>query len=337
MKKGVTIKDIARKLNMSISTVSKALSNDGSISVLTKDRVNQLAKEWNYIPNEAARHFKLNKSFTIGLIIPNLLDQFYVLAIDGVEAIAEKEKYNVILSQSHEDVCNEEKITNVMIRNRVDGVIVAITKNTVDMQQFEKLISIGIPVVCISREPRNASFNYVSSNNLEGAYKATDFLIKKGHRRIGHIMGPESMKTSQVRLEGYKQALQKNKIAIDPDLIKVVDFTYKSISAAMKEFMKLKAPPTAIFTFKNYITLDAIDFLKRKYPDKLESIEFVGYGNLPLLHYLDHKPIASIEESSYEMGEVAARLLLQMINEENGNYKKIAQHIQIPCKLVVHK
>jgi DNA-binding LacI/PurR family transcriptional regulator len=198
VKKGVTIKDIAKRLNMSISTVSKALSNDPSISVLTKERVNKLAQEWNYVPNESARHFKLNKSFTVGLIIPNLLDQFYVLAINGVEGVAEKENYNVILSQSHEDVGNEEKITNVMIRNRVDGVIVAITKNTVDMLLFQKLISIGIPVVCISREPKGPSFNYVSCNNLEGAYKATDFLIKKGHRRIAHIMGPTSMQTSQV-------------------------------------------------------------------------------------------------------------------------------------------
>ena len=322
---------------MSISTVSKALSNDDSISILTKERVKQLASEWNYIPNEAARNFKLNKSFTIGLIIPDLLDQFYVLAINGVEAMAQKEKYNVILSQSHEDVNNEEKITNVMSRNRVDGVIVAVSKNTVDMLQFENLVSIGIPVVCIAREPKNASFNYVSSNNQEGAFKATDFLIKKGHKRIGHIMGPESMKISQVRLEGYKQALQKNKIEIDPDLIKVVDFTDKSTATAMKELMKLKIPPTAIFTFKNYITLDAIDFLKRKYPDKLEEIEFVGFGNLPLLHYLDHKPIASIEESSYEMGEEAARLLFKMINDQNGINKGVALHIQIPCKLVVHK
>lgn len=132
----------------------------------------------------------MNKSFTVGLIIPNLLDQFYVLAINGVEAIAEKENYNVILSQSHEEVANAEKITNGMIRNRVDGVIVAITKNTVDMLLFQKLISLGIPVVCIAREPKDPSFNYVSSNNQEGACKATDFLIKKGHRWIAHIMGP---------------------------------------------------------------------------------------------------------------------------------------------------
>jgi len=337
MKKGVTIKDIAKKLNMSVSTVSKALNNDASISALTKERVHQLAKEWNYIPNEAARHFKLNKSFTIGVIIPNLLDQFYVLAINGVEAIAEKENYNVILSQSHEEVNNEEKITNVMIRNRVDGVIVAITKNTVDMLLFQKLITMGIPVVCIAREPKDSSFNYVLSNNEEGAFKATCFLIQKGHRRIAHIMGPQSMQTSQVRLQGYKHALIENNIPIDPELIKEVDFSERSTAEAMKELMKSTSPPTAIFAFKTYITLDAIDFLKRVYPDQVDNIDFAGFGNLPLLQYLDHKPIASIEESSYEMGEEAARLLFQIINQQNGKQKQSDQHILIPCKLVVHK
>jgi len=336
MKKGVTIKDIAQKLNMSISTVSKALSKNPSISSITRERVHQLAEEWNYIPNEAARHFKLNKSFTIGLIIPDLLDQFYVLAINGVEGVAEKEKYNVILTQSHEDVLNEEKITNLMIRNRIDGVIVAITKNTMNVQLFQKLVSIGIPVVFIAREPPGDSFNFVSSNNFEGALNATNFLIKKGHRRIAHIMGPNSMQTSQVRFEGYKHALLKNKIPFDSKLIKVVDFTKKSTELAMKELMRSEKPPTAIFTFKNYITLDAIEFLKNKYPAKLDKIDFVGFGNLPLLQYLDHKPIASIEENSYQIGLEAAQLLFGKIHSQDAGDEEISQHLNVPCRLVIH-
>lgn len=336
MKKGVTIKDIAKKLNMSISTVSKALSNDINISAFTKERVQNLAKEWNYIPNESARHFKLNKSFTIGLIIPDLLDQFYVLAINGVEEIAEKEKYNVIVSQSHEEVDKEEKITNLMISNRVDGVIVAITKNTVDMLLFQKLNSIGIPVVCISRKPKDHSFNYVLSNNKEGALKATEFLIKKKHRRIAHIMGPVNMQTCEDRFEGYKIALQKHKIPFDADLVKTVDFTKESTIKAMKLLMKLKSPPTAIFTFKNYITIDAIEFLKTKYPGKLNKVDFVGFGNLPLLQYMDYKPVAVIDENSFEMGTQAAQLLFQIIHEENPESNIRQQHIQTPCKLIVY-
>ena len=336
MKKGVTLKDIARKLNMSISTVSKALSNDASISLPTKERVQKLAREWNYIPNEAARHFQLNKSFTIGLIIPDLLDQFYVIAINGVEKIAEEEKYNVILSQSHEDVDKEEKITNVMIRHRVDGVIVAITKNTVNMTLFKKLISIGIPVVCIARKSADQSFNYVVSDNIEGAKKAVEFLIKKKHRRIAYIMGPANMPTGQERLQGYKLALQKHKISFDADLVKVVDFTKESTAKAITELMELKSPPTAIFTFKNYISIDAIEFLKSKYPLRLNVIDFVGFGNLPLLQHIDHKPIAAIDENSFEMGIKAAQLLFKMIHEENEDVNTTRQNIHIPCKLIVY-
>jgi len=337
MKKGVTLKDIAERLNMSISTVSKALNNGPSISKPTKERVYKKAKEWNYIPNESARNFKLNKSFTIGLIIPDLLDQFYILAINGVEEIAAKENYSIILTQSHENIEKEETIVNVMIKNRIDGIIIAITKNTVDMTLFQKLKSIGIPVVCIAREPQNYSLNYVCINNKEAAFKATNFLIKKGHTRIAHLMGPETLQVSQERLEGYKQALQKQKIPIDQNLIKIVDFTYSETADAIKQLMKLSFPPTGIFTFKNYITLDAIDYLKKRYPDKLDKIDFVSFGNLPLLKYLDHKPLASIDECSYEMGEAAARLLFEMINEEIDSPKEKPKKIEIPCRLVVHK
>ena len=334
MEKGKTLKDIARKLNMSISTVSKSLNNHDSISTLTKQRVQHLAKEWNYVPNESARNFKLNKSFTLGLIIPDLMDQFYVLAINGIEEIATKENYNIILTQSHEDIVKEENIVNIMIRSRVDGVIVAITKNTVDLSFLEKFNLVGIPVICIVREPENHSFNYVSLNNQDGAFKATNFLIKRSHQRIAHIMGPQTLQISRIRFEGYKKALKKNNIPLDMQLVRSVDFTRKDTEKAMLSLMRLKHPPTAIFTFKNDITLDAIGFLKRNYPDKLSTIDFTDFGNLPFFDYLDHKPIASIEEDFYVVGKKAAELLFDIIkNKEVAHPKKI----EIPCKLVVHK
>lgn len=336
MKRGVTIKDIAKKLNMSVSTVSKALNNDVTISVYTSERVKKLAKDLNYIPNEAARHFKLSKTFTIGLIIPDLLDQYYVLAVNGVEDIAEQMDYNVILSQSHEDAQKEEKIVDVMIRNRVDGVIVSVTKNTVDMRPFQKFLSMGIPVVCIGREPKGGMFDYVSSNNVEGALEATQFLISRGHTRIAHIMGPESMRTSQARFEGYKQALIRNNLPFETTLVQEVDLTPASTFQAMQQLMEQPDPPTAIFTFKNYITIQAIDFLKSRYPDKVDIIEFTGFGNLPLLQHLDHRPLASIEESSFEMGSEAARILFDRMKEEDSEEPVTYIKKQFPCKLVVY-
>jgi LacI family transcriptional regulator len=337
MGKGKTLKDIARKLNMSISTVSKALNNDISISALTKERVQQQAREWNYVPNESARNFKLNKSSALGLIIPDLLDPFYVRAINGIEEIASKENYNLILTQSHEDIVKEENVVNIMIRSRVDGVILAITKNTVDMSFLEKFKLVGIPVMCIVREPQNHSCNYVSLNNKHGAFQATRHLIKRGHTRIAHIMGPETLQISRVRFEGYKQALEKYHLPLDNQLVKKVDFSRKDTEKAMSELMRLENPPTAIFTFKNDITLDAIGFLKRKHPAKLDLIDFTGFGILPLFDYLDHKPVASIEENFYEVGKQAAELLFQMIKEEDHSLSNSPQNIEIPCKLVIQK
>ena len=335
-KKGITLKDISKKLNMSISTVSKALNNDITISTFTKERVNKLAKEWGYIPNESARNFKLNKSFIIGLILPDLLDPFFVTAINGVEEIAEKGNYNIIVSQTHEDVEKEENIANVMIKNRVDGLIVAVTKNTVDTAFFEKFKTVGIPVIYIVREPKNHSFNCVSINNKEGGLRATEFLIEKGHSRVAHIKGPDTLQISQLRLEGYKQALEKNRVQLDMNLVKTVDFSKPDTERAMEELLQLKEPPTAIFTFKNYITLDAIVFLKKRYPDKLSKIEFTDFGNLSLFDYLDHKPIASIEENFYEVGKQAAILLLKMINGEDQNERENPKIMEIPCKLIIH-
>jgi DNA-binding LacI/PurR family transcriptional regulator len=336
MKKAVTIKDIAVKLNMSVSTVSKALNNDLSISAPTKERVKKLAADWHYIPNEAARHFKLKKTFTLGLIIPDMLDQFYVLAINGAEKVAAPKKYNVIISQSHEDPENEENIVDLMKRNRVDGLIVAITKDTHDMFPFHTLKNIGIPVVFFARPPKDESFDYVTADNEDGAFKATEYLIKKGHTRIGHLMGPESMAVSQMRLQGYKSALRTSKIEFDSELVKVVDFTEESTFLAMSQFMKMKFPPTAFFSFKSYISLDAIEFLKKNLPEKLNKIDFTGFGNLPLFQYLDHKPVASIEENSYLMGLEAAQLLFRNIDMEESDEKEISHHIKVPGQLVVH-
>ena len=234
-------------------------------------------------------------------------------------------------------ILKEENIVNIMIKNRVDGVIVAITKKTVDTAFLEKLKLVGIPVMCIVREPQNHSFNYVSVNNKEGAFKATDFLIKKGHARVAHIMGPETLQISLTRFEGYKEALQKSNIAFDQKLVKAVDFTKKETERVMKELMKLKNPPTAIFTFKNSITLDAICFLKREYPEKLDLIDFTDFGNPAMFDYLDHKPLASIEEDFYEVGKQAAKLLFRMINKDEEVLEADFGKMEIPSKLIIHK
>ena len=337
MNKRVTLKDIARRLNMSISTVSKALSDDPAISEMTTERVKKLAEEWNYVPNEAARHFKMNRTFTIGLVVPKMLDEFYIMAINGAEETAASENYNVIILQSHEDPDKEKKILELMVRNRIDGLIIAITKKTTDMAPFLKMENMGIPVVFFVRPPVEEIFDYVIVDSERGAFKATEFLIKANHKRIGHLMGPVSLAVSHLRLKGYKKALNKHKIEFDPNLVIEVNFTEESTNAAMAQLMNLKDPPTAIFSFKNYINLDAIEFLKKEYPDKVQKIDFTGFGNLPLFRYLDHKPIASIEENPFQMGKEASSLLIRKINSPEVDSERKTLSVIVPSQLIIHK
>ncbi|WZN45195.1 LacI family DNA-binding transcriptional regulator [Chitinophaga caseinilytica] len=318
-----------------MSTVSKALNNDATISSLTSERVKALARELNYIPNEAARHFKLNRTSTLGLIVPDILDQYYAFAANGVEAAAEERGYHVMLAQSREDEQKEERIIDLMIRNRVDGVVAAISKTRTDMVPYQKLLSIGIPVVCIGREPATPEFDFVSSNNMEGGRLATDFLIRQGHRHIAHLRGPEGMRTGNARYEGYKLALEQHGIPLREELVEVVDFSREHTEAALARMLALEVPPTAVFAFKNYMALDGIAFLKKYHPQLVDVMPFTGFGNLPILDYLDHKPAASIEESSHEMGLEAAMQLFSRIREGEGE-EQSARSIQLPCKLVVH-
>ena len=204
------------------------------------------------------------------------------------------------------------------------------------MTLFEKFRTVGIPVIHIVREPGHDHFRYVSVNNEDGASKATNCLIRNGHKRVAYIMGPKTMPISLARFEGYQKALHKNRIPLDDVLTKEVDFSEKETEKAMIALMQLKSPPTAIFTFKNDITLDAIAFLKKKYPDRLNVIDFTDFGNLPLFKYLDHKPVASVEEDFYEVGRQAAVLLFEAINDKSDSDLTI-KNIKIPCRLIVNR
>jgi len=251
MKKGVTIIDIAKKLNMAPSTVSKALNNHYSISQMTKERVKALAAEWNYVPNEAARHFQQNKSQTLAVVIPNLLDQFFVLIIRGIQKIALENQYNVIISESNDSPLRESKILDDLISKRVDGVIIAIAKNSISLEKLKRLEDVGTPVTLICRPVKDDFFNLVTSDTEDGAIKAIRFLKKKGHKRIGHLMGPKTFETSNLRLQAYKMALQYNKIDYDPSLVKETNFSQKSTEKAIHELLTMKIGPTALLVFKN--------------------------------------------------------------------------------------
>ncbi|RZL98126.1 MAG: LacI family transcriptional regulator, partial [Pedobacter sp.] len=260
--KPATIKEIAKRLNVSVSTVSRALHNHSSIGLRTKMQVQKLAKELNYEPNQAAISFKQGKTHTLGVILPNLGEEFFSTAINGIEDIAMKNNYTVLIGQSHDDVEREKQVVDTMRRHRVDGIIISLSKNTDSYEQFEQLKKYSIPVVFFDRVP-DSEWAYTVSCDLRGSsVQLVDWLVAQGNKRIGFIKGPEKMLPSQERLNGYFDGLKKNGLTADNNYVVQTDLSKEQTSAAMEKLLSLKQPPTAIIAFNDYVALEAIQLAR---------------------------------------------------------------------------
>lgn len=333
-----TIKEIAKQLKISVSTVSRALHDHPSIGLRTKMRVQQLAAELNYEPNQAAISFKQRKSFTIGVVLPNLKEEFFSNAISGIEDVAIQNKYNVLIGQSHDLVEKEKQIITAMKNQRVDGIIVSISKHTKDYEHFTTLEKYNIPIVFFDRVPNLPNVNKVSFNMDSGTREAIAFLIEKGHRRIGILNGPEEMKSSKERTETYKQILIKKRLKIDMSLVVSTDLTRESTEKAMQHLLSAKPRPTAVLAINDYVALDAIQYALAQNLVLNKDITFVSYANLPITTYLQHPPIASVEQYPYEQGSKAASILMNLLQrEDKEDNKEPIQNIVIDGRLVVHQ
>jgi DNA-binding LacI/PurR family transcriptional regulator len=330
--KPVTLKDLAQELGVSVSTVSKALNGDPSIGHRTRERVEQLARDRQYSPNEMARNFQQRRSLTIGLMVPNVLDQFFVQAVNGVDDVAREQRYSVLVSQTLDSETRATAILGQMLTDGVDGLIATITPDTTDLAPYHRLEAAGIPVVFMARSPGNPACAQVTVQNTEAARQATDLLLGRGHRRLAYLNGPDNVAASHERRAGFEQALRRFAQPATGIVIQAAGLTPTDTERAMHGLMQQPNHPTGILTFKTYMALDAIRFLKQHYPDRLAGIAFVGFGNLPLLKYLTHTPVASIDENPDRMGREAFTLLTRLMT----NAQTESRQIDVPGQLVVH-
>ena len=314
-----TIKEIARRLNISKSTVSRALHDHPSIGLRTRMRVKELAKELNYEPNQTAIFFQQGKTFSIGVILPDIGEAFFSKAISGIEDCAAKNNYTVLLAQSHEDAALEKRIVDTLKNHRVDGVLVSISKNTSSYDHFEALKRYNIPVVFFDRIPQLINIHFVACNMQRGTEDAVKFLLSAGHKIIGLINGPETLLACGERMEGYKKAILKGGGFVNPALIVATDLTKKSTHECMKKLLALKEKPTAVVTFNDMVVLDAIEYCKEMKLKINKDICFVSYSNLPFLQYLDSQPLASVEQFPYLQGQKATEMLLELISNAHDN------------------
>ena len=335
-----TIKEIAKQLNVSASTVSRALHDHPGIGIRTKMRVQQLARELDYEPKQTAIFFKQRKTFTIGVVIPNLKEEFFSEAINGIEDVATRHKYSVLISQSRDDIERERRILTTMKNNRVDGVIASLGANTTNYDHFTALKKFGIPLVFFDRVPATPGFNKVYSNMNSGTREAIEFLVEKGHRRIGVLNGPEKMQSSKERTETYKQVLIKKRLKIDLGLVANTDLTRDSTHKAMQQLLSQRPRPTAILVINDYIALDAMQYARQQKLKINKDICFVSYANLPITSYLETPPMASVEQYPYQQGARAAEILLHIREQVDKNGKPAEQetleNVVINGQLIVH-
>ena len=308
-----TIHDIARELNTSASTVSRALQDHPRISKTMKKAVLDLAQKLNYQPNAMASGLRKGRGNTIGVIIPRIDRYFFSSVIRGIEDVAYNAGYNVIISQSYDSKDREKEIVETLINGKVDGLLVSIAYETRTYEHFQMAMNHGIPIIFFDRAPDDMVVSKVELDDFTGAFKAVEHLITQGCRRIIHFSGYKHMSIYRNRLEGYKAALAKYSIAFDEKMVfENVITRDKGIEAADK-IVAMVPRPDGIFSAGDYSALGALVKLRDFGIQIPEEIAIVGFANEPYAEIVTPS-LSSVDQHSKEMGQSAANLFLEQVN-----------------------
>ncbi|MCY6482913.1 LacI family DNA-binding transcriptional regulator [Clostridium aestuarii] len=305
-----TIKDIAKELNISIATVSKALNDSYDISDKTKDKVRKTAKKMNYKPNAIAQGLVTNKTNTIGLIIPDITNPFYPEIARGVEEKLNEHGYNVFLCNSNWEVKREKKYIDLLISKQVDGIILAHS----GMKSWS-LENIDIPIVSVATKSGYKEENFVVIDDKKGGYLATKHLLENAYKKIMFIGGQNSIETNRMRLEGYKLALTEEGIELDETLIKNGDFTRESGYTLIKNSLKKGIIPTGVFAGTDMLALGVMQAVREYGLNIPEDIGVIGFDDISFAQ-LPEISLTTIAQPKYNMGVIAAKTILDKINNK---------------------
>jgi DNA-binding LacI/PurR family transcriptional regulator len=314
----VTIKDIAKELGVSTSTVSRAMRDSYEISGETKARVIEYAKKMNYHPNPIALGLKERRTRSIGVIVCEIANSFFSQAINGMESVAYAKGYNLMITQSHESFDRETLNLQYLASRSIDGLLVSVSTETKDFSYLQHLHDRGLPIVFYDRVVPEIETHKVIVDNVQGAFDATKHLIKKGHRRIAHIANAANLSITKERVQGYCKALTSFGIPIDEKLIKYCNhggMLQDEVDVAMKDLFKLTNKPDAIFASADKLTTGALRFLVAKKKRVPEDIGLIGFSNSELTELLN-PPLTIIKQPAFEMGKLAMQSLLQLVESK---------------------
>lgn len=328
----ITIKDIARKLGLSPSTVSRALNDHPYIKSETKKLVKNLAESLGYEPNIVARSLQAKGSNQIGIIVPEIKHDFFAKAISGIEDVAYQEGYTVIVSQSNEEAEREKTNAEALFKFRAAGLIVSLSQTTRDISVFKNLIKKGVKIVFFDRVTEELECHKVLIDDYHASFEAVDFLVKSGYKKILHLAGPQTLMNCRQRLEGYKAALEKNGMELDDNLIIVGGMHESDGINSVKSALENGVKFDAVFAVNDPAAIGAALHLRNvniKIPD---DVAIIGFSNNPITEYFT-PTMSTIEQPAYEMGKSAASMLLSLIKNEKVENKRVT----LPTKLIIRE
>ena len=327
----VTIKDIARALGISTSTVSRALRDSYEISPETKQMVLDCAEKLNYRPNPIALSLKERRSRSIGVVVCEIANNFFSQVINGIESIAYDRGYNVIISQSRESYDREVIDLQYLSSRSVDGLLISLSTETNDLSHLKNLHEKGLPIVFFDRITEEINTHKVIVDNFRGAYDATEHLIRNGHKRIAALTNSEFLSITHERLAGYKEALIRNGMEVKDHLIQHCFYggmIFEEIEDAVNKLFTQRHKPDAIFATSDKLTTGCLKTLKRRGLRVPDDISLVGFSNTDIAELID-PPLTLVRQPAFEMGKDATELLLQVI-ESKRPVKEFEKRILTP-------
>lgn len=319
----VTIYDIAKKLDITAATVSRALNNNPKISPATRKLVFDTAAKMNYKQNKLAQALRSGKSNNVGVIVPRIDSNFFASIIRGIEEKLHPEGYHVIICQTHEDEKREIENINTLLNAQVDGILMSISNVSAENEHVIKRVTKErVPLVFFDRKMNVDGVSSVTINDFEGGYIATKHLIDEGCTKIAHLAGDQSLEIYQNRYKGYKQALVDHNITFKEEYVLRTKSNVDAGINATKILLKLESPPDAIFSSSDFAGLGAIQELKKQGIAIPKDFCIVGFGNEPFTKFMELS-ISTINQFPMEMGEIAANVFLDHSNKIGSNERKI--------------
>ena len=313
----VTLKDIAEKLGLSISTVSRALRNHPDTNPQTLKAVQDLAKKLEYEPNQLALNLLKKRSNVIGVIVPKIGYHLYAEAISGMEEVAWKAGLQIMICQSNESEERERAQVKELIANRVAGLIVSIAGETKDLGHFSQIQKKKIPLVLFNREASEIQTWKVKIDNVGAGRKSVEHLVANGYKRIAFLAGPKAVQISNKRLEGYKEALVELGLPVEDELVAHAEFSRESAIQSTKSLLGLSIRPDALIAFSDQMAIGAMIAINESGLKIPSDIGILGFNNEPVSELIS-PGLTSIDQPGLEMGQLAAGLLLDQIFDKTG-------------------